>query len=75
MSRISLLVSLNKDGIAKLMDQSAFRLAPDQLDRAAEWTPGTEIIVQETDHETWKYKLLSSGGGLPVSAEPCSPGP
>jgi hypothetical protein len=75
MSRISLLANLNRDGVAKLMDQSAFKLAPDQLERAAEWTPGTEIIVQETDDQTWGYKLLSSGGGLPVSAAPYSPEP
>jgi hypothetical protein len=74
MSSISLLVSINKDGVAKLMDETAYKLAPDQLERAAEWTPGTEIIVQETDNETWKYKLLSSGGGIPVSAAPYTPG-
>ena len=51
MSSISLLVSINKDGVAKLMDETAYKLAPDQLERAAEWTPGTEIIVQETDNE------------------------
>ncbi len=73
MSSISLLVSINRDGIAKLADQSAYKIAPDQLERVAEWTPGTEIVVQETDNETWKYKLFSSGGGIPVSATPYIP--
>ncbi len=69
MSRISLLIALNKDGIVKLADQSVFRVAPDELDRTAEWTPGTEIVVQSSNHpEPWEYKLLSSGGGIPVKA-------
>ncbi len=77
MSRISLLVKLGKDGIAKLADESMFRIAPDQLDVAAEWSPGTEIIIQEKpdDDGTWPYKLLSSGGGIPVRAAPYSANP
>ncbi len=75
MAQISLLVALNRDGIAKLADQSAYRLAPDELERAAEWAPGTEIIVQPNPNDdTWQYRLLSSGGGLPVRAAPHSPG-
>lgn len=77
MSRISLLVKLGKDGIAKLADESMFRIAPDQLDIAAEWSPGTEIIVQEKPDSdgAWPYKLFSSGGGIPVSAAPHSANP
>ncbi len=76
MSRISLLIALNKkDGIVKLADESVFRLAPEELERAAEWTPGTEIIVQPSNHpEPWEYKLLSSGGGIPLKAAPYSAG-
>jgi hypothetical protein len=74
MSRISLLVKLNRDGIAKLADESMFRIDPDQLEAAAEWSPGTEIVIQEKpDHDgEWPYKLFSSGGGIPVSAAPYS---
>ncbi len=70
MARISLLAKMNKDGVAELVDESAFKIAPDQLDRVAEWSPGTEIVVQETGDAAWQYKLFSSGGGLPVSAAP-----
>ncbi len=75
MSQISLLMALSRDGVAKLADQSAFRLAPDEMERAAEWAPGTEIIIQpNSNDDTWQYKLWSSGGGLPVRAAPVSPG-
>jgi hypothetical protein len=76
MPHISLLVKLNRDGIAKLADSTAYLIAPDQEDYTAEWTPGTEIIVKENpDDQEWQYKLFSSGGGIPVKAAPYTPAP
>jgi hypothetical protein len=76
MTQISLLVALTRDGVAKLADSSAYRIAPDQLERTAEWQPGTEIVIKETeDNPEWNYKLFSSGGGIPVKAAPVSLSP
>jgi len=69
MPHISLLEKLNRDGIAKLADSTAYRIAPDQDDYIAEWTPGTEIVIKENpDDQEWQYKLFSAGGGIPVKA-------
>jgi len=76
MARISLLVKVNRDGIARLADESQFRIDPDQLEYTAEWSPGTEIVIMQNENDQeWQYKLMSSGGGIPVHAAPHTASP
>ncbi|ACB97355.1 hypothetical protein [Beijerinckia indica] len=70
MARISLL-STYRNGVVKLVDRSAFQIAPDQIHKTADWTQGTELIVQEVQgDDVWTYRLIASCRGIPVKAKP-----
>jgi len=82
MARISL-VSTYRNGIVKLVDKSAFQIAPEHFHKTEDWAPCTELIVQEAQgDDVWTYRLIASCRGIPVKAkladaesQPVSPPP
>jgi len=70
MARISL-VSTYRNGIVKLVDKSAFQIAPEHFHKTEDWVPCTELIVQEAQgDDVWTYRLIASCRGIPVKARP-----
>jgi len=70
MARISL-VSTYRNGIVKLVDKSAFQIAPEHFHKTEDWAPCTELIIQEVQgDDVWTYRLIASCRGIPVKAKP-----
>ena len=62
------LQSINRGGIASLSDESRWRIAPDQLGRAASWEIGDRMILQLNDPgKVYPNKLLNVATGVEVS--------
>ena len=69
-SQKPILIAINSGGIAKLSDDTFWRIAPLQLAKAKGWTMGIEVMIQPTGNPRWTHKLRDVETGAALSVVP-----
>ena len=69
-SQKPILIAINSGGIAKLSDDTFWRIAPLQLSKAKGWTMGIEVMIQPTGNPRWTHKLRDVETGAALSVVP-----
>ena len=69
-SQKPILIAINSGGIAKLSDDTFWRIAPLQLSKAKGWTMGIEGVIQPRGNPLWTHKLTDIETGAALSVAP-----